>query len=131
MPPRSSPPASRSSRSMIGRSYLGVAVGNGLMLGYMMYKSALMPRRMAMLGLIGGPLIIVSGVGVLFGVIEAGGVAAHRDPPGVHLGVVAWHLAHREGIQPTCDRSLKARITVGELSEGSRHARRTPGCPRR
>ncbi|MEJ7815901.1 MAG: DUF4386 domain-containing protein [Rubrobacter sp.] len=51
-----------------------VGVGNGLMLGYLMYKSALVPRSMAMLGLIGGPLIIASGVGVLFGVIEAGGV---------------------------------------------------------
>jgi len=28
---------------------------------------------MAVLGLIGGPLIIASGVGVMFGVIEAGG----------------------------------------------------------
>ncbi len=51
-----------------------VGIGNGLMLGYLMYKSALVPRAMAMLGLIGGPLIIASGVGVLFGVIEAGGV---------------------------------------------------------
>jgi hypothetical protein len=44
------------------------------MLGYLMYTSRLVPRGMAMLGLIGGPLIIASGVGVLFGVIEAGGV---------------------------------------------------------
>src|SRR5215212_9468287 len=51
-----------------------VGVGNGLILGYLMYTSALVPRAMAMLGLIGGPLIIASGVGVLFGVIEAGGV---------------------------------------------------------
>ena len=51
-----------------------VGVGNGLILGYLMYTSALVPRGMAMLGLIGGPLIIASGVGVLFGVIEAGGV---------------------------------------------------------
>ncbi len=51
-----------------------VGIGNGLMLGYLMYKSALVPRRMAMLGLIGGPLIIASGVAILFGVIEAGGV---------------------------------------------------------
>ena len=48
-----------------------VGVGNGLLLGYLMYKSALVPRGMAMLGLIGGPLLIASGVGVLFGVIEA------------------------------------------------------------
>jgi hypothetical protein len=44
------------------------------MLGYLMFRSALVPRGMAVLGLIGGPLIIASGVGVMFGVIEAGGV---------------------------------------------------------
>src|SRR5215207_7951382 len=42
-----------------------VGVGNGLILGYLMYTSRLVPRGMAMLGLIGGPLIIASGVGVL------------------------------------------------------------------
>jgi hypothetical protein len=51
-----------------------VGVGNGLMLGYLMYSSRLVPRGMAMLGLIGGPLIVASGVGVLLGVIVAGGV---------------------------------------------------------
>jgi hypothetical protein len=51
-----------------------VGVGNGLMLGYLMYRSGLVPRSMAMLGLIGGPLIIASGVAVLLGVIEAGSV---------------------------------------------------------
>ena len=49
-----------------------VGVGNGLILGYMMYKSGLVPRRMAMLGLIGGPLIILAGVLVIFDVIETG-----------------------------------------------------------
>ena len=38
-----------------------VGVGNGLILGYLMYRSGLVPRGMAMLGLIGGPLIIASG----------------------------------------------------------------------
>jgi hypothetical protein len=51
-----------------------VGVGNGLMLGYLMYSSRLVPRGMAMLGLIGGPLIIASGTAILFGVIEAGSV---------------------------------------------------------
>jgi Domain of unknown function (DUF4386) len=50
-----------------------VGVGNGLLLGFLMYRSKLVPRRMAMLGLIGGPLIIASGVGVLFDLFEAGG----------------------------------------------------------
>src|SRR5215216_725700 len=57
---------------LLGPGFM-VGVGNGLLLGYLRYTSALMPRGMAVLGLVGGTLIIVSGVGVLFGVIEAGG----------------------------------------------------------
>ena len=44
--------------------------GNGVLLGYLMYKSGLVPRRMALLGLIGGPLAFVGGVFVLFGVFD-------------------------------------------------------------
>jgi Domain of unknown function (DUF4386) len=51
---------------------LVVGFGNGLMLGYLMYKSGLVPRRLAMFGLIGGPLLIVSFVLILFGVYENG-----------------------------------------------------------
>jgi hypothetical protein len=50
-----------------------VGWGNGLILGYLMYSSGLVPRKMAWLGLVGGPLIIVSGTLVLFGVADAGG----------------------------------------------------------
>jgi Domain of unknown function (DUF4386) len=50
-----------------------VGVGNGLILGYMMYKSGLVPRRMAMLGLIGGPLLCLAGILVIYDIIEAGG----------------------------------------------------------
>lgn len=50
-----------------------VGVGNGLILGYLMYASGLVPRPMAMLGLVGGPLIIASGIAVLFDVFEYGG----------------------------------------------------------
>jgi hypothetical protein len=47
-------------------------VGNGMLLGYLMYRSGLVPRRMAMLGLIGGPMLIVSFGFQLFGVYENG-----------------------------------------------------------
>ncbi len=50
-----------------------VGIGNGLMLGYLMYRSGLVPRGMAMLGLIGGPLLIASGIGVLFDAFAPGG----------------------------------------------------------
>jgi hypothetical protein len=51
---------------------LVVGFGNGLMLGYLMYRSGLVPRGMAMLGLIGGPLLILSFVLRLFDVYEDG-----------------------------------------------------------
>lgn len=44
--------------------------GNGLLLGYLMYRSGLVPPRMALLGLIGGPLAFLGGVLVLFGILE-------------------------------------------------------------
>jgi hypothetical protein len=40
--------------------------GNGLILGYLMYKSGLVPRRMAWFGLIGGPILLISSIGDLF-----------------------------------------------------------------
>ncbi len=50
-----------------------VGVGNGLILGYMMYRSGLVPRGLAILGLIAGPLICITGIGVVLDVIPRGG----------------------------------------------------------
>ena len=47
-------------------------VANGMILGYLMYRSGLVPRGMAMLGLIGGALVVVSGIAVMFDVIKRG-----------------------------------------------------------
>jgi hypothetical protein len=44
-----------------------VGWGNGLILGYLMYRTGLVPRQAAWLGLIGGPLIIISGTLIMFG----------------------------------------------------------------
>jgi Domain of unknown function (DUF4386) len=49
-----------------------VGVGNGLILGYLMYRSGLVPRRMALFGLVGGPLVCASGIAVMFGAFDAG-----------------------------------------------------------
>ena len=45
-------------------------IGNGLLLGYMMYKSGLVPRGMAILGLVGGTLATITATLVLFGAYE-------------------------------------------------------------
>ncbi|MEY2432924.1 MAG: hypothetical protein QOC92_2649 [Acidimicrobiaceae bacterium] len=50
-----------------------VGVGNGLIMGSLMYRSGLVPRPMAMLGLIGGPLICATGIAVVLGAIDQGG----------------------------------------------------------
>ena len=40
---------------------------NDVLLGYLMYATGLMPRRLAMFGLIGGPLLFAASIAVLFG----------------------------------------------------------------
>jgi hypothetical protein len=45
-----------------------VPFGNGLILGYLMYKSVLVPRPWTWLGMIGGPILLLSNIfGELFG----------------------------------------------------------------
>jgi hypothetical protein len=44
---------------------------NSLVLAYLMYTSRLVPRVIAVLGLVGGPLVCVSGVAVMFGLWDA------------------------------------------------------------
>lgn len=53
----------------------GFCVGvNGILLGWLMYRTGLMPRGLALLGVVGGPLIFVSAIFVLFGVYEQSGL---------------------------------------------------------
>lgn len=63
--------------------------GNGLLLGYLMYKSGLVPPRLALLGLVGGPLAFLGGVLVLFGVFDqpSAGVLVFT------LVEIAWELS--------------------------------------
>src|ERR671927_949505 len=44
-----------------------VGLGNGLILGYMMYRSQLVPRPWPWLGMIGGPLLLAVSTIILFG----------------------------------------------------------------
>lgn len=67
-----------------------IALGlNTVLLAYLAYRARLVPRSIAVLGLVGGPLICASAVAVMFGAYEqlstAGAVAA--------LPVFAWELA--------------------------------------
>src|SRR5436305_6496115 len=69
-------------------------VGNGLILGYLMYRSGLMARGLAMLGLIGGPLICISGLGVAPDVIDQGGSAQTVATIPEYIGELSLGISH-------------------------------------
>lgn len=68
---------------------LVAGIGNGLMLGYLMYRSALVPPRLAVLGLIGGAVLTLSFALKLCDVYEDGTVAAGL----LTLPEAVWELA--------------------------------------
>jgi len=51
-----------------------------------MYTSHLLPRRLALFGLVGGPLVCLSGIAVMFGACGSGpqAIATTRDHLGGH-----------------------------------------------
>jgi hypothetical protein len=69
---------------------LVVPFGNGLILGYLMYTSGLVPRPLALLGLIAGPVLLVGNLGVLFDLWEITGAVALLVVP-----EFAWELLLR------------------------------------
>ena len=56
---------------LLGPSFAD-GIGTGAILGYLMYRSGLVGRRMALFGLVGGPLLVATAVAVLLGVIPQG-----------------------------------------------------------
>ncbi len=102
--------------------------GNGLLLGWLMYASGLVPRRMALVGLIGGPLprrfVDRRAVRGLQANLHDGG---HPDNSGVRLGVVAGHLADRQRVQAVpnhlgADRCLRRRQRTPAGDRGDRRS---------
>jgi hypothetical protein len=60
----------------------GFCVGvNGILLGWLMYRTGLIPRRLALFGVVGGPLIFASAIAVLFGAYEQDGAHALFSVP--------------------------------------------------
>lgn len=53
--------------SLLGPQFCA-GLGNGILLGYLMWRSRLLPRPMVLIGLVGGPLALFAGIGVLSGV---------------------------------------------------------------
>jgi hypothetical protein len=89
---------------------LVAGIGNGMIVGYLMYKSGLVPSRMAMLGLIGGPVLALN-----FALILAGAYKNGEGLSGVlTIPEAAWELslgiycAWRGFRSPSADRVLSS-----------------------
>lgn len=57
---------------LLGPGFM-VGIGNGLLLGFLMYRTGLVPRWMAVLGMVAGPTLIAAAVLIMYDVIEPGG----------------------------------------------------------
>jgi Domain of unknown function (DUF4386) len=96
--------------SLLGPQFCA-GLGNGILLGTLMWRSRLLPRPMVMIGLIGGPLALLAGTGVLLNVwdIHAALPLACTAPEAIwEFSLSVWLLA--KGFQPSP-------ILTGQLQE--------------
>jgi hypothetical protein len=76
-------------------------LGNGILLGYLMWRSRLLPRPMVMFGLIGGPLAFLVGIAVLFGDNPSGLPALLTAPEAIwEFSLSVWLLVKGFGPSP-------------------------------
>jgi hypothetical protein len=72
---------------------------NALLLGWLLYRSGLVPRVIPVLGLIGAPLLIASATWHCSAATTRSRCWRRSRPPRSCVGAVAWHLAGRQGLQ--------------------------------
>ncbi len=65
------------------------AIGNGLLLGYLMYRSELVPRRLALIGLVGGAMAFLAATGALLDVWSKGSAPQNL----LTVGEFIWELS--------------------------------------
>ncbi|QNE35449.1 DUF4386 domain-containing protein [Leifsonia shinshuensis] len=82
-------------------------LGNGVLLGWLLLRSGLVPRPMAVVGMVGGSLVALSGIGVLFGLWGQGSpVSAVATLPeivweaflGVYFAFVGFRRVRARGV---------------------------------
>jgi Domain of unknown function (DUF4386) len=74
---------------------------NALLLGYLMYRSGLVPRVIPVLGLIGAPLLIASATAALFRGNHPIRCRRRSRPPRSSCGSCRLRLAGRQGFKPS------------------------------
>jgi hypothetical protein len=103
-----------------------VGIGNGLLLGFLMFRSRLVPRPLAVIGLVGGPLMSVSGIAVLFGAygqtsVVSGALTLPEIVWEASLGIVLLVAGFRRGTHPVAAETAAVAVShpAAEASSGS------------
>jgi hypothetical protein len=92
-------------------------VFNALCLGYVMYRSGLVPRILPILGLTGAPLLLASDIAIFFGVIDRGSPFAAV----AFIPIAVWELSLGiyltvKGFKPAAVAALTSTDRDSELS---------------
>ena len=85
---------------------------NDLLLGFLLYQSKLVPRALSMIGLVGGPLLIIGFLAVIFGIIERGSTLSGLSAMGVflfELSLGVWLVA--KGFNPAAVAKLDKKVS--------------------
>jgi Domain of unknown function (DUF4386) len=93
---------------LLGQSFMPAICD--LLLGFMLYQSRLVPRRLSVIGLVGGPLLLVGYLAIMFGAIDQHGGLAGLSALGVavfefSLGI--WLIV--KGFNPEAVAALEAK----------------------
>ncbi|HET9722910.1 MAG TPA: DUF4386 domain-containing protein [Actinomycetota bacterium] len=106
---------------LVGPGFMA-GLANGVILGYLMYRSELVPRGMTWLGLIGGPLVMATGIAIMFDAIERGGaIQAIATIP-----EFVWELSLSiycivKGFRPSPVLGMESVTTLPESDSALRH----------
>ena len=76
---------------------------NAALLGYLMYRSGLVPRLIPAMGLIGAPLLASSTLGMMFGVNERGSPCGIRTP---QFAASTWWARANESHDSPCEQPI-------------------------
>lgn len=103
---------------LLGQSFMPAVCD--LLLGYLLYRSRLVPRRLAALGMLGGPVLVVGYLAVLFGAIDQHGPLAGLSALSVaafEFSLGLWLIV--KGFDPESAAALQSEEQL--LSRGGRY----------
>ena len=104
---------------LLGQSFMPAVCD--LLLGYMLYRSRLVPRRLSVIGIVGGPVLVIGYLAMLFGAIDQhGSLGWTVRSPGCRVRVLARRLADRQGLRPEGCRRTRGQ-ELGDRSLRSSH----------